>query len=133
MKNIILFLFCFFSLALSAQQVEDCQKFKDGLFVLKSERGTYFITRKGNRQIEKYSYKKGQIILEVEWINDCTYTLKLLKEKGKKSKTSFPKELVLTVEIIETNDNSYFQITTANSIEMEVEAEMIKVESFDNY
>lgn len=132
MKNILLIAFCMLGFLVSAQDM-DCQQFKDGLFVLKSDLGTFLITRSGNRQIETSTNEKGKVILEVEWINECTYTLKLIKEKGKKMKTTFPEGFKLIVEIIEINGNSYTQVTTANMADFEIEADMVKVESFSSY
>lgn len=132
MKNLLIIIFSLFA-SFAFSQEESCAQFKDGLFVLKSDGKTYHITRKGNRQTETSLTEKGKVILEVEWINECTYTLKLIKEKGKKIKTKLPKDFKLIVEIIEINGNSYTQVTTANMADFEIEADMVKVESFSSY
>tara|TARA_B110000908_G_C9928766_1_gene302935 strand:+ start:110 stop:436 length:327 start_codon:yes stop_codon:yes gene_type:complete len=106
----------------------NCEKFKNGEFkILKdSISNGSLISRKGNLQTERIIGEKGTTELIVNWIDECTYTLKpkdmtLEKFKG------LPKNALLKVEIIEIKENSYIQKTTANFAELELIAELHKI------
>ena len=112
----------------SKAQKLNCEKFKNGEFkILKDliSNGS-LISRKGNLQIERIIGEKGTTELIVNWIDECTYTLKpkdmtLAKFKG------LPKNALLKVEIIEIKENSYIQKTTVNFAELELIAELHKI------
>lgn len=106
----------------------ECNRFKNGSFkIIDSETGTSFIERKGARQCEITEGEKDSTTFIVKWIDDCTYTLTPTKETLKKYQ-SLPDNATLTVRIIETQANSYTQISTSNFSDIKATNEVIKVQ-----
>lgn len=107
----------------------DCKKFRDGTFIIPktdtSPKST--LIRKGNIQIETLEGDDKALEFIVKWIDDCTYTLTPTKE-SQKYFPDLPKDAVLTVQIIETKENSYVQVSRMNFIDFELTAEIFKVE-----
>ena len=108
----------------------DCNKFKNGHFkILKdSTSEESFIERDENFQTEKINGKAEYSKFHVNWVSACIYTLTptkktLLQYKG------LPKNAMLTVEIIETKENSYIQKSTANFADFDNITEVIKIEN----
>lgn len=88
----------------------DCSGFKTGQFSMPSTGiENYIIVRKKHKQMEYAMGKKS--VLKVKWISECTYTLTPTKRTLRKS-PQMPKNVVLTVTIIQALANGYLQTTT---------------------
>jgi len=128
MRILSLFLLLFLSSLLYGQNI-DCEKFKDGKFkILDEEYGTYYLERKGSKQIEYSEGTRRKVEMKVKWINDCIYTLELVKVLENPDSIFFDTDMILTIKIIEVKDNSYIQQTTAENVDFMMESEVIKVE-----
>lgn len=79
MNRPIAIILCFIFLSCSGQK--SCRDFKVGKFRLTSEVGTSIIERKENQQIE--TIDGINYYSDVEWIDDCTYLLKNLRNHNK--------------------------------------------------
>lgn len=127
MKYILLFLcLVFFSVNVNAQP-SGCGKFRDGTFRLVDPvSGTSIIKRKGSRQTETISSKKGRSTFIVKWIDDCTYTLTPTRRTRRKF-GDLPEDSYLVVKIIEVNESSYVQTCKFNFLDMELTNEMVLI------
>ncbi len=105
-----------------------CEKFKNGTFFIPADSIVPKTTliRKGNRQKEIVDHVYGNTEFIVKWVDDCTYTLAPTKKTFKKH-PEFPKNGVLTVQIIEVKENSYVQISSSNFSDMKITMEVIRV------
>ena len=127
-KFIIPLLFLLFISFNSNAQKLKCKKFKSGEFkILKDSisNGT-FITRKGSLQVERRFGEKEITELIVNWIDECTYTLKP-KDMSLDIFKGLPKNALIKVEIIEVKEKSYIQKSTANFVEFELISEVHKI------
>ena len=128
MKNLVLLLLMFSSLSVFSQQV-DCEKYKDGKFIIvDEENGNSHIERKGSKQTEYGEGSGLKLEFKIKWLNECTYTVTLKKIVENPNKIPLSKDMVLTVEIIETKENSYMQRSTSNLYDMVIESEMMRVD-----
>jgi len=128
MRNIILLVLVSISTMILGQDTE-CGQFKNGKFkIVDNELGNSIIERNGSTQIEYGEKSKLKMKFKVRWINDCTYTLELIKVMENPKKIYIPKGMILTVEIIETKENSYIQKSTSNLFDFVSESELIRVE-----
>lgn len=126
-KYALLFSFIFFSSCSDGQHL-DCNRFTNGSFkIIDTTSGTSFIIRTGENQTEITEGNTDSTTLIVKWLNDCTYTLVPTEETRRKN-PSLPVNAMLTVEIIETQLNSYIQITTSNFSDMKLTNEVIKTQ-----
>jgi hypothetical protein len=107
-------------------QEVDCKNFRNGTFKLVNEGLITIIKRSGTHQTEIFNNSKIPTEYFVEWIDDCTYTLKP-KEATFKKYPDIPKGAQLTVKIFRTTKNSYVQTSTSNFNEMSVTSEVIKI------
>lgn len=115
--------------AIGLAQTKDCAKFREGKFLLVDEElGNTSIIRKGNQQVEISDNSSLEIRFNVEWINDCTYTLKIDEIVNNPNKIALPMNMILTVEIIETKDKSYIQRSTSDLFPDAYESEILLVE-----
>ena len=128
MKHVLFVLFVFLTGNAFTQDL-DCAQFKNGKFmIVDPENGNSYINRQGNTQTETGDGSGLELLFDVVWLNECTYTLKI-KEVFKNPKNiPLLLEMVLTVEIIETKENSYVQRSTSDMFEMVLESELIRVE-----
>ncbi|KAB1066066.1 hypothetical protein [Salibacter halophilus] len=128
MRNlIVLVLICFSTVTFG--QTNECKKFKNGKFkIIDAEVGNSIITRKGSKQIEYGEGSKLKLEFKVKWVDDCTYTLELKKVLENPNNIELPEGMILTIEIIETKENSYVQKSTSNLYDMVLESELIKIE-----
>ena len=128
MKLLILgILFSFSTLAFGQQLA--CEKFKNGKFIIiDAEHGNSNIERKGSKQIEEGEKSGFKATFKVKWIDECTYTLTLNKVLKNPNKLDVSDNMILTVQIIETKENSYIQRATSNLFDMVLESEMIRVD-----
>jgi hypothetical protein len=110
----------------------ECEKFQNGYFKIPKDSISEesFIARNKNVQTEIINGKYVSSEFHVEWINDCIYTL-IPTKKTLLQFEGLPKDAMLTVEIIETKENSYIQKTTANFADFEIITEAIKIDSIE--
>ncbi len=100
--------FLFVSQVSTAQEL-DCAKFHTGkYFIASAEYGDTYVTRTSTTQTETgvqlSNGKKFKAVFNVEWTDDCTYVLTLVKEKN----SGIPKDTPpLKIKIIETYEDSY--------------------------
>lgn len=105
----------------------DCHRFKNGKFFLPDHKGEeYLIERKGKVQTETESTGL-KMKFKVEWINDCTYTLRFKKMLSNPENIKISKDWVVRVEIIETKENSYIQRSFIDGTGLVEESEMTMV------
>lgn len=107
----------------------DCKRFKNGKFkIVDPEVGTSYIERKGSKQLEYGESSRLKLEFHVKWIDQCTYTLQLDRILENPDGIEFPKDMVVTVEILSTTDNSYRQRSTSNVHEMVLETEVFQMD-----
>jgi hypothetical protein len=109
----------------------DCTKFHDGKFKIVNPNpkiGTTYITRKGKTQIEINNDFGYSVNLSVKWENECKYTLKLLEVLENRPNIPYDTTLIMTVQIIETMQNSYLQSTTTNKNDQVYQSEVFRIE-----
>lgn len=124
MKHVILGLLLLTS-PICFSQDKDCQRFKDGDFLIKSKKaGSIYLKRKGEIQIEEVKRDKVKLKFKVAWLDDCTYTLTLIEVIKNPINIPIDKNMIVTVRIIETKPNSYIQKSTAYQGEIEHESEV---------
>ena len=127
MKKLLFILFIFLTGNAFTQDL-DCSRFKNGKFVIEdAEAGNSYITRNGNTQTETGGGSGLELLFDVVWLNECTYTLKVKEVLSNPKNLSIPFEMVLTVEIIEVKENSYIQKSTSDMFDLVLESEMIVV------
>jgi hypothetical protein len=128
MKKLIQ-LFLIFTSTLVFGNEFDCKKFKNGKFkIIDSEVGNSIIERNGLEQIEYGEGSKLKLKFKVTWLNECTYTLELKKILENPDTIDLPEDMIVTVEIIETKENSYIQKSTSNLFDMVLKSELIRIE-----
>lgn len=128
MKNSILAILVLTSIAAFGQSSE-CSKFKNGKFkIIDAEVGNSIIERKGTKQVEYGEGSKLKLEFKVKWLSECVYTLELKKIIENPNNIKLPEGMILTIEIIETRENSYVQKTSSNLYDMVLQSELIKIE-----
>lgn len=125
---ILLFLlFLFISSCASPENrlaLEDCEKFKNGLFHPKGEKN-YIVERKGSEQIETDLETGNKFFFEVTWLNACNYSLELVHSISSDSIALSTKDL-MQIEMIELTDSSYrYRLTYEKKF---LEAELMKID-----
>jgi len=118
---------------LRSQNLElECKKFQNGYFKILKDSITEesFIVRNENIQTEIVNGKHISSEFQVQWIDACTYTL-TPTEKTLLQLDGFPKNAILTVQIIETKEKSYLQKSTVNFADFELITEVMKVDSIE--
>ncbi|HWB62313.1 MAG TPA: hypothetical protein VG603_02295 [Chitinophagales bacterium] len=110
------------------QTPTDCKKFHDGKFIIKDPVAGHsdIIVRHKNIQIEHLQGKKGYMKFKVEWPDDCTYTLKMIKCTGDGC-DDMPKDAIFTAHIYATTANSYKIRSRFSTSAIEYEYEIFKV------
>ena len=132
MQNILFPLFLslifLFMLDTAVAQKYYCADFHVGKFRIKDQYGDVIIERDKKHQTETNEKEGAKLVLKINWINDCTYTLQLEKVLKNDHHIAFPKEMVLTVEIEEIHGNSYVQVTRAKgSDKKEYRSSVVKI------
>lgn len=104
---------------------EGCSKFKTGRFnVVINDTIILNYERDEKRQIETYG--QGRAVYEINWVNDCRYTLTLLETNNPYDQNFIGATTI--VNIYESNKNSYkYYYKRVNSEEI-YEGEMTKIE-----
>ncbi|MEH6537507.1 MAG: hypothetical protein V7719_14005 [Psychroserpens sp.] len=131
-------LFCFvvliFMSATSFGQELKCKKFKTGTFIIPGDSIVPQSTLKRNNtsQIESISETES-VELDIEWVDDCNYVLKLSKSKPRKAiseiEKTIDKEGGLRIQMLRTvKDTMYFRAkSTINGKEYPIDGYQIKV------
>ena len=127
MKNLFLLLSLLCSNFIFAQ-AEDCQSFKEGKFKIEDKLvGNSTIERYENKQVETDENSGMKLEFEVEWKDECTYTLKLVKVLENPKEIPLPTGMVLRCRIIKTTENSCVVESTSDDFEGSIKAELIKI------
>ncbi len=128
MKSLIVVILICISTVLVGQEV-DCKKFKDGKFkIVDADRGDSIIERYGSRQIEYGDASKLKLEFKVKWLDDCSYTLELKRVIENPNEIPLPDNMILTIEIVKTSENSFTMVSSSNLYEMVMETEVFKIE-----
>lgn len=85
---------------------KDCDKFKDGKFVMKDDTSGYYIIRKDSVQHEILDFLNIDMESKVEWVSNCEYNLIFIKNKNKKFSNYEPGEII-NVKISDVRVNEY--------------------------
>jgi hypothetical protein len=113
----------------STLEVNGCEKFHTGKFKIEdAHSGTTIVTRDVGQQIEENIDGNYKVKLEVNWIDNCVYTLKLIEYIEGESWIPKIDEVVLTTRIIHTTENSYIQTTSINDSDIVRIGEILKIE-----
>jgi hypothetical protein len=127
MRLVPLFLFGLFLLGFvqANAQTLDCKKFRTGEFKMNYMGKSTRIIRTATRQTQYFDTVKKPIEFAVKWVDDCTFTLTLLKQL--KGHPEIPEKAMMTMKIVHTGPNSYTQITTANFTPQAITNEIYKI------
>lgn len=106
-----------------AVQVETCETVKEGTYRLKHGifnlfGNTYIVKRENDKQVEVDDYG-DKYIFDVEWIDNCTYKLKLHEILGDSSRVAFSDDPIL-VEITEVTSDGY-----KNKVTMDIDGSTV--------
>lgn len=104
------------------QNNSSCRKeIENGKFILiDSLLGNTIIKRRSGIQIETGKKSRLKVKLKLEWIDDCKYSLQLIKVLKNPNKLWLPpnvKDIILNVEILSISKDSYLEITSSNVID----------------
>ena len=105
---------------------EDCESIKDGLFTMTLEVEDQpsvitHIERKGDIQYERSEQLGSEHKFRVEWLDDCTYTLKLIDTIKNDNGMEYPADMILTVEVTEVYPDYYLTVSTSNIADFRIE------------
>lgn len=130
--SLILLLVLALSPCLLQGQDLDCEKFKTGHFEIPATEKVpkTFLVRNDSMQIEYMEDIDNVGEFYVEWPTPCSYTLTPTKETFA-NMPGFPNGSTLTIDITETGEDKYTQITSFNFSDFTITGEVIKVDSFD--
>jgi len=124
--NILLLILGLFVSARVQAQVNDCKRFRTGTFKMTYYGKPTIIVRTETKQQQFFDGQKTPVEFTVKWLNDCTFTLTLIKGQFDKVK-AIPPNATLTMQIVKTSKNSYTQVTTANFTGQSITGEIFKV------
>jgi hypothetical protein len=84
-----------------------CKELQDGHFLNLSttKQDTVYISRKGNKQVEKY--RGYTAVFDIEWHNDASYTLTIFESDDPQMIRWKENDQGLTAEIVEVTDEFY--------------------------
>lgn len=121
---ILFFVSLFTVFTTHAQERKDCDDVKTGEFRIENEYGITIIKRTLNKQLEIGKRDSSEIIMDVVWLNDCTFQLRNAKLlKGPEFLRGNPTD-ILTVEIVGIDGNKLTTKTTANFTDFSRETTM---------
>lgn len=112
MKSIIQIIILITIAFTNFSQNENCQNFRIGKFQNIDEDGPGTLIRRTEKyQFERNKSKGTKIKLEIKWIDDCTYRLKLIKGNRQWNKLKHvPNSPDLIVKIVEAGSDYYIQV-----------------------
>jgi len=118
---------CFGVFAAFSQE-KDCRKFHNGTFTnINEETGiTTLIERKDNMQTETTDGGKNKAVFNLKWTNDCSYTLRPTRSTLKQH-PGWPESAVFSVEITETGEDGYRQVSSTNFSDTKITNDIKKV------
>ena len=124
----IILLICLISSGIYAQENLTCADFKEGHFVIPANETTPYelqIIRQGNQQTEirDIGGKVTEFVIDITWVDDCTYTLKLnqLQEKPDDPLTEeIYRTIVITTQMTHIEGNCADFTASASYKELEV-------------
>ena len=113
----------------SSSNVANCDEYKNGYFIIKDGLlgKKYAIKRNGNRQVETDA-DGTKFIFDVNWVDDCTYTLELRKIVRNPNNVDWLEGQVITVTIMETTKDGYIQKSSSNIDELTFERNVVEVD-----
>ena len=115
MKTLLIFLVLFSFENLVFSQENDCQSLRKGKFLLlDSIAGNTQIKRNKRIQIEKGEKSGMKSKYKVTWLDECTYSLRLIKVLKNSKEINIPENVILNVEIIEVTEKSYVVVSSLN-------------------
>jgi hypothetical protein len=91
----------------------DCQKFREGKFIIKEDTSGFYIVRKDGIQHEVFDFLNSDMELKVDWLTDCEYNLVFVKNKNKKF-SYYETGEIINVKISEIRGNEYDCIVKTN-------------------
>ena len=105
-------------------QEPKCTDFKTGYFKLVDSTGTVqqVMYRTEKIQTEYHRVLQRQAIYDVNWINDCLYTLK------DNDTTALYNDLLLKIEILEIKENAYTARVSSEGYDLVQTTKIIKIE-----
>lgn len=99
---------------LNAQE-NPCKGLKKGKYLLlDATKGNTQIKRNKRVQIEEGEKSCLKLKLKITWLDDCNYSLTLIKVLDNPQNIYVPENMVLKVKIIEINYKSYTEISSSN-------------------
>ena len=123
MKKILL-LVCICSISQIYAQESQCTDFKTGYFKLVDSTGIVLQVMYRTDKIQKeYHYNLPKLKeMDIQWIDDCVYTLKV------KEGESVFKDLLLKVEMMDIKENSYTARASSEGHDLVQTTEVLKIE-----
>lgn len=115
MKKLLLFSFLLSGSLLIQGQNRSCRSLHKGKFKLTSEiSGTTIITRTKKLQTEENADMSAKVVYYVNWVDDCTYELRVKEIVKGDPYLAGEKKDVVTVRIKEIKANSYIVESSSN-------------------
>lgn len=110
----------------ASAQSANCRKMREGVFKMVTQGIPTIIKRYKDYQLEYFNNSNKPVSFKVQWIDDCTYTLKPNASAFLKY-PQIPKNALLTVKITKTYEKGYTMKTTANFNDKTMVGEVTKV------
>jgi hypothetical protein len=111
---LVLILFCFSHQFLFSQRIS-CKNLKKGKFLLlDSIQGNTKIKRYKRIQIEEGERSGLKLMLKIKWIDDCNYSLSIVKILKNPKNINIPENIILNVKIVHVTSKSYTEISSSN-------------------
>lgn len=131
MKKLYILLALAFAINIASAQKQTCNNFKEGYFKIVDENlGTLYIER--NKEFQTETGPDGTImVLKIKWVDDCVYTLELVKYISNPQNFPVDKSMILTVKIMDVSSTSYFQETSSNKFSQVFKSEVKRIKKSD--
>jgi len=126
LKHFILTIVGFFFFNSVKAQTSDCLKFKQGKFKMIYNGKLLIIKRDATHQYEYYDGSTVPNSYSIEWISNCSYTLKPDANNFKRFPNT-PKNALITVNIISYSGNAYKISATSNFSSLILKSEITKI------
>lgn len=107
-------------------QISDCLKFKHGKFNMVYNGKLLVIKRDATHQYEYYDGSTVPNSYSIQWISNCSYTLKPDADNYKRFPNT-PKNALITVNIISYSRNTYKIKATSNFSSQVLKSEITKI------
>lgn len=121
---------CTASIAFSQQKSEkNCSDFHTGKYKIVDEKIGFvsYVERFEDYQIETVEGQDTYLKADVEWIDECTYSIGYIESNDERI-NSLPKDERLIIEIISTTSNSYTFVSHMKQYDLEVVGKAIRIE-----